>query len=142
MAAAGLRIEDYFTSNTCRCRPPENRIPTPEETEACWPWTLKLLQLIRPRIIVTLGKPALITISQKFGFFNKIGQNPITKIAGIPHYVEKQSIYVFPMVHPSYACRSGAGRELFSGHMIYLAAAIEGWLSRPLPGEENEEAVE
>jgi DNA polymerase len=138
MASAGLRAENYFISTTTKCKPPDNRAPTPGEAEACWPWTLKLLQIIRPRIIVTMGKPALITISQKFGFFNKVGQNPITKIAGIPYYDEKRSVYIYPMVHPSYACRSSASRELFSGHMTYLAAAIGGWLSRPIPGENRE----
>ena len=123
--------KDVYISNTVRCRPPGNRDPKPEEAEACWEWTQKTLKVIRPRIVVTLGRPALMTLSRKLGFSKKVGQLSITKLAGKPIFVDERNFYCFPMLHPAYALRSMDGRESFSAHMKYLKKAIPGWLERP-----------
>lgn len=128
---ARISRNDIYISNTVRCRPPNNRDPLPEEADACWPWTIKTLQIIQPRIIVTLGKPALMTLAQKLGFSKKVGQLSITKVAGKPIFVEERNFYCFPMLHPSYALRRRDAREDFSAHMKYLKLAIPGWLERP-----------
>ncbi|GAF70259.1 unnamed protein product [marine sediment metagenome] len=123
--------KDVYISNTVRCRPPDNRDPLPEEAEACWQWTLQTLKVIEPRIIVTLGKPALMTMARKLGFSKKVGQATITKLAGKPIFVEERNFYCFPMLHPAYALRRMDARESFSAHMKYLKVAIPGWLERP-----------
>ncbi|HXF37252.1 MAG TPA: uracil-DNA glycosylase [Actinomycetota bacterium] len=51
----GLRREDVYIANVLMCRPPGNRDPLPDEIEACTPWLLEKIELIQPRIIVTLG---------------------------------------------------------------------------------------
>ncbi|HWO71858.1 MAG TPA: uracil-DNA glycosylase family protein [Actinomycetota bacterium] len=51
----GLRREDVYIANVLMCRPPGNRDPLPDEIEACAPWLLEKIDLIDPRIIVTLG---------------------------------------------------------------------------------------
>jgi DNA polymerase len=58
IAAMGLRREDVYICNMCKCRPPENRTPTPDEIRACWDYLVAQLSIIRPRCIVTLGNPA------------------------------------------------------------------------------------
>lgn len=123
--------KDIYISNTVRCRPPNNRDPLPEEADACWDWTLQTLQIIQPRIIVTLGKPALMTLAQKLGFSKQVAQGTITKLAGKPIFVEKRNFYCFPMLHPAYAARRRDAREDFNAHMKYLKLAIPGWLERP-----------
>lgn len=51
----GLRREDVWICNVLKCRPPGNRDPLPDEIEACRPWLAEQIELVDPRIIVTLG---------------------------------------------------------------------------------------
>lgn len=63
LAAIGLRRgEDVYIANAVKCRPPGNRTPTPEETASCWPYLERQIELIRPRLIVALGRPAAQTL--------------------------------------------------------------------------------
>ena len=63
LAAIGLkRGEDVYIANAVKCRPPGNRTPTPEETATCWPYLERQIELIRPKLIVALGRPAAQTL--------------------------------------------------------------------------------
>jgi DNA polymerase len=65
LVAIGLkRGEDVYIANAVKCRPPENRTPTPEETAACRPYLERQIELIRPKLIVALGRPAAQTLLQ------------------------------------------------------------------------------
>jgi len=60
MAACGFtRNEHVFISNIVKCRPPDNRVPKPEEAAVCMPWLLKQIELINPKILIMLGATAL-----------------------------------------------------------------------------------
>lgn len=60
LAACGFtRNEHVFISNIVKCRPPENRVPTPKEADICMPWLLKQIELINPKILILLGATAL-----------------------------------------------------------------------------------
>jgi uracil-DNA glycosylase len=60
LAACGFtRSEHVFISNIIKCRPPDNRIPKPEEAAACMPWLLKQLEQVDPKIVILLGATAL-----------------------------------------------------------------------------------
>lgn len=52
---AGLRREQVYIANVVKCRPPGNRDPKPEEIEACRPYLERQVELIRPRVVLTLG---------------------------------------------------------------------------------------
>jgi DNA polymerase len=54
----GLSRRDVFICNVVKCRPPNNRTPSPEEVAACWGYLVRQLQVIAPKCIVTLGNPA------------------------------------------------------------------------------------
>src|SRR5207237_3029058 len=54
----GMARADVFVANTLKCRPPGNRDPMPDEKEACEPWLFRQIELIRPRVIATLGNHA------------------------------------------------------------------------------------
>lgn len=136
MFRTGVAQYPHYITNTVKCRPPENREPNPDECAACWPWTEALIDILRPRVIVPLGRPALTTIAARLGFTRKIGQNKITKLAGVPIHLD-QGIYIYPMFHPSYAARRSDARAEFHGHLLYLQAALPGWLARPEEGEET-----
>ncbi|WP_409574975.1 uracil-DNA glycosylase family protein, partial [Sulfuritalea sp.] len=65
LAAIGLRRgEDVYIANAVKCRPPENRTPTPEETATCRPYLERQIELIQPKLIVALGRPAAQTLLQ------------------------------------------------------------------------------
>ncbi len=65
LAAIGLkRGEDVYIGNAVKCRPPNNRTPEPGETAACWPFLARQIELIRPKLIVALGRPAAQTLLQ------------------------------------------------------------------------------
>lgn len=65
LAAIDLkRGNDVYIGNAVKCRPPDNRTPEPEETAACWPFLARQIELIRPRLIVALGRPAAQTLLQ------------------------------------------------------------------------------
>ena len=54
----GLKREDVYITNVIKCRPPNNRDPTDKEIEACSPYLIRQIQLIKPKIIVALGRHA------------------------------------------------------------------------------------
>ena len=59
LAAIGLaRGREVYIANVVKCRPPGNRTPTPEESQACAPFLDRQIELIAPRLIVALGKTA------------------------------------------------------------------------------------
>jgi len=57
--ALGLKREDIYIANVLKCRPPNNRDPQPCEVEQCEPYLARQIELIQPRIIVTLGRHAV-----------------------------------------------------------------------------------
>ena len=75
------RTKNCYIANIVKCRPPQNRDPLPEESAACMPWLRQQFQLIRPKIVVCLGRVAAqrmldpgFSISRDHGkFFDKQG---------------------------------------------------------------------
>jgi DNA polymerase len=94
--AVGWRREDIYICNIVKCRPPGNRNPELEEVAACRPFLDKQILAIQPRVIVTLGKPAISTL---------LGRNvAITRERG--NWQEWNGIAVMPTFHPAYLLRS------------------------------------
>jgi DNA polymerase len=89
----GLQRADIFITNVVKCRPPQNRNPQPEEIEACQPYLFHQIDLIKPRVICTLGNFATQLLLGK-----KVG---ITKVRG--QHFQVKDYFVFPMLHPAAA---------------------------------------
>ncbi|HTN73022.1 MAG TPA: uracil-DNA glycosylase [Methylomirabilota bacterium] len=98
----GLRREDVYIANVVKCRPPENRNPEPDEVASCEPFLKKQIDLVKPEIIVALGKFAVQTLLQ-----SKV---PITKIRGSWH--SYHGIRLMPTLHPAYLLRNPADKKL------------------------------
>jgi DNA polymerase len=98
----GMKREDVYIANVVKCRPPENRNPEPDEVAACEPFLKKQIDLVRPRIIVALGKFAVQTLLQ-----SKV---PITKLRGQWH--SYHGIKLMPTFHPAYLLRNPADKKL------------------------------
>lgn len=97
LASIGLQREDVYISNVVKFRPPGNRDPEPIEKEQCMPWLMLEIALIKPKVIVTLGRHSL------GHFFPK---QTITQAHGKPLKLT-DDITVFPIYHPAAALHNG-----------------------------------
>ena len=97
LAAVGLsRQHNIYIANIVKCRPPKNRDPLPEEQEACIGWLREQVSLIRPKIIVCLGRVAACRIiSPDFKVTRQHGQ-----------FVEKGGILMMGTLHPAALLRN------------------------------------
>lgn len=96
IAAMGYRRDEVFIGNIVKCRPPDNRVPSPEEMNACLPYLRAQIGLIRPKLIVALGKTAV------QGLLNE--KVAITRQRGV--WRTWQGIDLMPTYHPAYLLRS------------------------------------
>lgn len=92
--------KDIYITNAVKCRPEKNRTPTKEEIKACQPHLLREIQWIKPKVIVTLGNPAMHSVMNDYGL-------KITKERGAWKKIESFAwpIYVIHTFHPSYVIR-------------------------------------
>ena len=95
IGAMGLKREDVYIANIVKCRPPNNRQPAADETAACTPYLLEQINLVRPRVIVTLGLP-----SSQYILRTKIS---MSKMRGKWH--DWRGLKVLPTYHPAYVLR-------------------------------------
>ena len=98
LAAIGLERGQVYIANIVKCRPPDNRTPTSQEAQCCLPYLRRQIELIRPRVIVTLGATPL---RELLGV-----QTGITRIRGQWQRLEMLGgIPVMPTFHPAYVLR-------------------------------------
>jgi DNA polymerase len=62
LLSVGFERGDVYIANIIKCRPPENRNPMPDEVEFCKPWLMKQIEIIKPKILLLLGRVAANTI--------------------------------------------------------------------------------
>jgi uracil-DNA glycosylase len=93
--AIGLRRADVFIGNVNRCRPPQNRTPTPAEAKICKPFLLREIAVVRPEVIVVLGNTAMKNLLDT--------KEGITKLRG--NFQDYNGIKVMPTFHPAYLLR-------------------------------------
>ncbi|MDH4236336.1 MAG: uracil-DNA glycosylase, partial [Nitrospira sp.] len=65
LASANLSRDQIYIANVIKCRPPDNRDPEPDEVEICKPFLLQQIQLIRPKLVCTLGNWATQTLLER-----------------------------------------------------------------------------
>lgn len=100
LAHAGLKREDVYITNIVKYRPPNNRDPEPLEKEAFWPYLLRQLKVIQPKLIVTLGRHSM-------EYF--LPSQRISAIHGQPK--RNGDLVVMPLFHPAAALYNGAMRQ-------------------------------
>jgi len=97
LASVDLSVEkDIYICNIGKCRPPANRVPTPEEIAACTPYLMEQIRLVDPKIILLTGATAVRGLTG-----NKQG---ITKIRGT--WLPWQGRLCMPIYHPAYLLRN------------------------------------
>ena len=113
LAEAGLRRDDVFITNVVKARPPGNRDPRADEVAHHLPWLEAQLAIIRPRLIVPLGRHAL----RHFAPDAKI-----TEVHG--HVLERNGRTLFAMYHPAAALHAQNLRETLFADARALGAAL------------------
>ncbi|MCF6200817.1 MAG: uracil-DNA glycosylase [Hydrogenimonas sp.] len=90
-----------YIANIVKCRPPNNRVPTPEEAYTCLPYLMKQLEIVSPRVVVALGATAYHYLTG-----DKSG---ITKVRG--EIIDMGSYRIVPTYHPSYLLRNPSAKK-------------------------------
>jgi len=99
--AINLRRDDVYIANVIKCRPPQNRNPEPDEVEQCEPFLFRQIDVIKPKVIVALGKFAAQCLLKT--------TDPITRIRG-REYRYRDAILI-PTYHPAYLLRNPSSKR-------------------------------
>jgi DNA polymerase len=114
--AMGFERDQVYIANVVKCRPPDNRNPEPDEIERCEPFLMRQIDIIKPAVIVALGKFAAQTLLRT--------TQPISRLRGQFHRIG--DIRVMPTFHPSYLLRNpSAKREVWEDMKLVMAALRE-----------------
>lgn len=119
LGTINLKREDIYIANICKCRPPNNRDPLPEEIAACWTWLLEQIKIIRPKLIVTLGRHSM----ERFLPDKKISQLHGTLIIKTIADIGKQNFYT--LYHPAAALYNGSMRETLTNDFKKIPRVLE-----------------
>lgn len=104
IGSMGLKREDVFILNICKCRPPNNRKPTPTEMDKCGLFLIRQIEILSPKVIIALGNTALGGLTGKDG--------GITKRCGVWETSDKfPGIKIMPCYHPSAMLRNPNWKE-------------------------------
>ena len=114
LASIGLRRDQVYIANVIKCRPPENRDPLPKEIDACRKWLTRQIELIQPKVIVTLGRYSLAW------FFPS---ESIGRIHGQARC--RDGISFLPMYHPAAALLAANMRRTIEEDFRKLPAILE-----------------
>ena len=118
LAGIGLEREDVYIANVLKCRPPGNRDPQPAEIEACEAHLFRQLELIRPKVVATLGNFATKLLSGR--------PDGITRVHGRAQTVTVggQAVTLYPIFHPAAALYTPRMLEVLEQDFAGIPALI------------------
>jgi DNA polymerase len=99
----GLKIprSDVYIANVIKCRPPQNRNPEPDEVETCEPFLFRQIDVIKPKVIVALGKFAAQALLRTL--------DPISRLRG--RVFDYRGAKLIPTFHPAYLLRNPSSKR-------------------------------
>ena len=124
LASIGTNRDDVFIANMVKCRPPDNRDPEPGEIAACAKYLERQIELINPRLIVTLGR---------FSLGRFFPGESITRARGKLRHKDGRAI--FPVLHPAAALRRQELRKTLVEDFRAISEILE---AEDLPAPEPE----
>jgi uracil-DNA glycosylase family 4 len=127
LASINLSRRQVFIANVIKCRPPDNRDPLPTEIQNCRPWLDSQVEIIKPKMIVTLGR---------YSMARYFPGKTISKIHGTAH--KQDGIIYFAMYHPAAALHQQSLRKDIEADML----KIPGLLAEAVKVEENKPQTE
>lgn len=110
----GLRREDVFITNVVKCRPPQNRAPQPDEVAACRDYLERQIEILAPRVVVTLGR---------YSMQHWFPGERITQIHGQTREIAPGRA-ALPLFHPAAALRNPTWRKAFAVDMQKLPGLL------------------
>lgn len=113
LAGIGFRRDEVFIANVIKCRPPGNRDPQPVEIDACRPYLDKQIELLKPRVVITLGR---------FSMARYFPGAKISQIHGQPRKIG-ETLYI-PMFHPAAALHQPSLRQTVEADMATIPALL------------------
>jgi uracil-DNA glycosylase len=99
--AIDLKREDVYIANVIKCRPPQNRNPEPDEVETCEPFLFRQIDVIKPKVIVALGKFAAQGLLRSL--------DPISRLRG--RVFDYRGAKLIPTFHPAYLLRNPSSKR-------------------------------
>jgi uracil-DNA glycosylase family 4 len=114
--AIGMTRDDVYIANVIKCRPPNNRNPEPDEVEQCEPFLFRQIDVIKPKVIVALGKFAAQCLLKT--------NDPITRIRG-REFTYRDAILI-PTYHPAYLLRTPSAKRDVWEDMKRVRAILTG----------------
>ncbi|MDD4319532.1 MAG: uracil-DNA glycosylase [Candidatus Peribacteraceae bacterium] len=129
LGTIGIERKDVYISNVVKYRPPANRDPTPEEKEQCMPWLMLEMALIKPRVIVPLGRHALGHFFAKLSITDGHGKPQALR----PAEGDKESVWAFPIYHPAAALHNGNLRQALFDDFKALKTFLDEQGIKPKP---------
>ena len=114
--AIGLSREQVYIANVIKCRPPNNRNPEPDEVAACEPYLFRQIDVIRPAVIVPLGKFAAQCLLKT--------TDPITRLRG--RRFDYRGTTLIPTFHPAYLLRNPSAKREVWDDMKLVRAILQG----------------
>jgi DNA polymerase len=124
LQSAGLSRSEVYIANVIKCRPPNNRDPELDEVDTCKPFLMQQINLIKPKVVCSLGNWATQTLLEK-----KVG---ITKVRG--QAIRLQDFVLFPLLHPAAALHQGNLRGPLEEDFRKLKAYLDRPATEPEPG--------
>ncbi|OLC53345.1 MAG: uracil-DNA glycosylase [Chloroflexi bacterium 13_1_40CM_4_68_4] len=128
LESIGLERRAVWITNVVRCRPPENRDPSPQEIEACDVYTKRQLTALAPKVIVTLGRHAMARF---------LPGEAISRVHGQPR--RSGEYVVFPMYHPAAALHQPSLRQQLVDDFRKLSDFLERTPAPAAPPPKKEE---
>jgi len=113
LASIALTREQVYIANVIKCRPPGNRDPLPAEIQACCKWLNRQIEIIQPRMIITLGR---------YSLARYFPDESISKVHGKARKVE--GIICYPMYHPAAALHQGRLRQIIEADMLHIPQVL------------------
>ena len=120
LASVGMARDQVYITNMIKCRPPNNRDPLPGEVAACSKYLDRQIQLIRPKVIVTLGRHSLVRF---------LPGATISKARG--KAVPKDGFILYPMYHPAAALHQQSLRSVIEEDFKGIPALLTEQIAPP-----------
>ncbi len=114
LSSIGLSREQVYIANVIKCRPPGNRDPLPAEVQACRKWLDHQIEIIQPRIIITLGR---------YSLARYFPNESISKIHGKAR--KEGKVVCYPMYHPAAALHQGSLRQIIEADMLRIPGILQ-----------------
>jgi DNA polymerase len=125
LASIGMKREDIYITNIVKYRPPNNRDPLPEEKKAFLPYLQEQLEIIQPKIIVTLGRHSGGAFLPDLHISTDHGKPKRIKLQFHDDKMNSFAVVVLPLYHPAAALYNGSMRQMLMDDFALIPAILE-----------------